>query len=305
MGFFYSFQECPSGFWDLHIFNREELQIMKNLLSTGITILALMVMFSGLSQRKPRIKGNRSVVSVEKTLPSFTHIILSEEFELNLRQGGEPAVRIEADDNLIDILRFEVEGDTLRVDSFYRITGSKKLGLTLVYDEIQSIKVEAGRLGGEETLLADRLSLLLTGGGKAELNIRAALLDLQMEQNTSADLTVEADSLHAAFGGSTDTHIYTSGGAIDLSMTDLASLDLEGVCPELRASLTGNTRLKAAGLQADAATVYLNTSANARIQAVSEVSYEGRGSARLFVYGQPEIRILGMFDRCELHKVPD
>ena len=126
-----------------------------------------------------------------------------------------------------------------------------------------------------------------------------------MEQNTSADLTVEADSLHAAFGGSTDTRIYTSGGAIDLSMTDLASLDLEGVCPELRASLTDNTRLKAAGLQADAATVYLNTSANARIQAVSEVSYEGRGSARLFVYGQPEIRILGMFDRCELHKVPD
>jgi hypothetical protein len=289
----------------LHIFNREELKIMKNLLSTGITMLALMVMFPGFSQRKPRIKGNRSVVSVEKSLPSFTHLVLSEEFELHLQQGAEPAVRIEADDNLIDILRFEVEGDTLRVDSFYRITASKKLGLTLVYNEIQSIKVEAGRLAGEETLLADRLSLLLTGGGKAELNIRAALLDLQMEQNTSADLTVEADSLHATFGGSTDTHIYTSGGAIDLSMTDLASLDLEGVCPELQASLTDNTRLKAAGLQADAATVYLNTSANARIQAVSQVSYEGRGSARLFVYGQPEIRILGMFDRCELHKVPD
>ena len=268
-------------------------------------MLALMVMFSGFSQRKPRIKGNRSVVSVEKSLPSFTHLILSEEFELHLQQGSEPAVRIEADDNLIDILRFEVEGDTLRIDSFYRITASKKLGLTLVYNELESIRVEAGRLAGEEPLVTDRLDLLITRGGKAELNIRAALLDLKMEQNTSADLRVEADSLHAAFQGFTDTHIYISGGSIDLSMTDQASLDLEGVCPKLTASLTDNTRLKAAGLQADAATVFLNTSANARIQAISEVAYEGRGSARLFVYGQPEIRILGMFDRSELHKVPD
>ena len=278
---------------------------MKNLLSTGITMLALMVMFSGFSQRKPRIKGNRSVVSVEKSLPSFTHLILSEEFELHLQQGSEPAVRIEADDNLIDILRFEVEGDTLRIDSFYRITASKKLGLTLVYSELESIRVEAGRLAGEEPLVTDRLDLLITRGGKAELNIRAALLDLKMEQNTSADLRVEADSLHAVFQGFTDTRIYTSGGSIDLSMTDQASLDLEGVSPNLTASLTDNTRLKAAGLRADAVTVFLNTSANARIQALSEVAYEGRGSARLFVYGQPAIRILGMFDRSELHKVPD
>lgn len=305
MGFFYSWGGRPSGFGDLHIFNREERKIMKNLLSTGITMLALMVMFSGFSQRKPRIKGNRSVVSVEKPLPSFTHLILSEEFELHLQQGSEPSVRIEADDNLIDILRFEVAGDTLRVDSFYRITASKKLGLTLVYNEIESIRVEAGRLVAEQTLVSDRLNLLLTGGGKAEMNVRASLMDLKMEQNTSADLRVETDSLHADFNGFTDTHIYTSGGAIDLAMTGQASLDLEGVSPGLTASLTDNSRLKASGLQADVVTVLLNTSANARIQAVSEVAYEGRGSARLFVYGQPQIRILGMFDRAELHKVPD
>lgn len=304
-GFFYWPQGRATGFGDLHIFNLEELKIMKNLLSIGITILALMVMFSGFSQRKPRIKGNRSVVSVEKSLPSFSHLILSEEFELHLQQGAGPAVRIEADDNLVDILRFEVDGDTLRVDSFYRITSSKKLGLILVYNEIESIRVEAGRLISEVPVVGDRLNLSLVGAGKAELNIRAALLDLEMVENTWADLTVETDSLHATFRGFTDTHIYTSGGAIDLSMTDQASLDLEGVSTELTASLTDNSRLKASGLQADVATALLNTSANARIQAITELAYEGRGSARLFVYGQPQIRILGLFDSAELHKVPD
>jgi hypothetical protein len=278
---------------------------MKNLLSTGALLLALMVAFSGFSQRKPRIKGNRNVVSEVKELPSFSHLILSEDFELQLQQSGETAVRIEADDNLIDILRFEVEGDTLRVGSFYRITSSKQLGLTLEYNQIETIRVEAGRLSGDEPLVADRLDLKLLGVARAHLNIRAPLVALHMEQNSSADLRVEADSLQANLQGYTDTHIYASGGGINLSMSGQASLDLEGVSSALTASLTDNTRLKAPGLRADSVTALLNTSANARLFATSNLAYEGRGSARLFVYGQPDIRILGLFDSAELHKVPD
>ena len=278
---------------------------MKNLFFAGAFLLSLMVTFSGYSQRKPRIKGNRSVVSVEKALPSFKHLVLSDDFDLTLLQGEETAMRIEADDNLIDILRFEVASDTLTVDSFYRITGSKKLALTLVYDQLESIRVEAGRITGQQALSGDRLDLELLGVAKASLDIRAEMLNLVMDSNTAADLRVETDSLRANLHGYTDTHIYTSGGAIDLSMTGQASLDLEGVCAKITASLTDNSSLKASGLQADSVTAFLNTSANARLYATSDLAYEGRGSARLFVYGQPSIRILGLFDRAELHKVPE
>jgi hypothetical protein len=88
-------------------------------------------------------------------------------------------------------------------------------------------------------------------------------------------------------------------------MTGQASLDLEGLCSKMTASLTDNSSLKASGLQADSVTAFLNTSANARVYATSDIAYEGRGSSRLFVYGQPEIRILGLFDSAELHKVPE
>ncbi|MDX1332428.1 MAG: DUF2807 domain-containing protein, partial [Robiginitalea sp.] len=84
-----------------------------------------------------------------------------------------------------------------------------------------------------------------------------------------------------------------------------ASLDIEGVCPGMTASLTDNARLKASGLQADTVTALLNTSANATVYAISDLAYEGRGSSRLFVYGQPTIRILGLFDSAELHEVPE
>ena len=278
---------------------------MRNPLSTGVLLLALTVCFSGFSQRKPRIKGNRSVVSVEKELPSFSHLVLADDLDLHLQQGSRNAVRIEADDNLIDILRFEVEGDTLKVGSFYRITSSKALDLTLEYEKLESIQVGTGRVDGPTTLVADRLALRLSGAGRAQLDIRAALLNLRMEENSYADLRLEADSLHADLRGHTDAHMYLSWAGADLSMTGQASLDLEGTSPALTASLTDNTRLQASGLQAEKATTFLNTSAHARIHAVNELGYEGRGNARLFVYGQPEIRILGLFDSAELHKVPE
>ena len=267
--------------------------------------MALTVTFSAYGQRKPRIKGNRKVVSVEQPLPSFRHLVLSDGLTLRLQPGSAEAVRIEADENLIDILRFEVEGDTLKVGSFYRITGSKQLGLTLVFSTLESIRVGQGELAMEETLEADFLKIDLEEDARAGLPIRAGLLDLQLKDNAAVDLRVTADSLHVDLGGRTDSRIYSEGGPVDLSMTGQASLDLEGSSPSLTLSMTDNSRLLAQGMQAEKAMAFLNSGALARLQADTSLSYEGRGNARLFVYGQPQIRILGFYDRAELHKEPE
>ncbi|MEJ2163746.1 MAG: DUF2807 domain-containing protein [Robiginitalea sp.] len=271
----------------------------------GTLFFALLIACPGFGQRKPKIKGNRSVITVDKELSPFTKLILSEDLEVVLKPGGTERVRIEADDNLIDILRFEVEGSTLSISSFYTITSSKKLELILEYRQLENIHVETGRLIGEETLNTDQLRLSIVEDGKAHLNIRASLMELTMEGKASSELRVETDSLHATLEGSSDAFIYSSKGGIDISMTGQASLDLEGVAESLSVSLTDNAKLKASGMEAEEVRAFLNASANARVKAVSNLAFEGRGSARLFVYGQPGIQILGLYDSAELHKVPD
>ncbi len=278
---------------------------MNGIFRLGVLLMALTVTFSAYAQRKPRIRGNRKVVSVEKPLPSFRHLSLSDGLTLRLQPGTAEAVRMEADENLIDILRFEAAGDTLKVGSFYQITGSKQLELTLVFSTLESIRVRQGELTMEETLQADLLKIDLDEDARAALNIRTGLLDLQLRGNASADLRVEADSLHADLGDRTDSRIYATGGGVDLSMTGQASLGLEGSSPSLTLSMTDYARLQAQGMQAQKAMAFMNSSALARLKAETSLSYEGRGNARLFVYGQPEIRILGFYDRAELHKEPE
>lgn len=283
----------------------KSLIFMNGIFRLGILLMAFTVTFSAYAQRKPRIRGNRKVVSVEKPLPSFRHLSLSDGLKLRLQSGNTETVRIEADENLIDILRFEVAGDTLKVGSFYQITGSKQLALTLVFSTLESIRVGQGELAMEETLEADILKIDMGQDARVALNIRAGLLDVQLKGNAAADLRVEADSLHADLGGRTDSRIYTAGASVDLAMTGQASLGLEGSSPSLTLSMTDNARLQAQGMQAEKAMAFMNGSALARLQTETSLSYEGRGNARLFVYGQPEIRILGFYDRAELLKEPE
>ncbi len=271
----------------------------------GILFMAFLAVNFIYGQRKPKIKGNKSVITVEKELPAFKDLVLSENLEITLQPGDSEMIRIEADDNLIDVLRFDVADETLTISSFYTITSSKKLELVLVYRQLEQIRLETGGLYGEETLSADQLQISILEDARAQLNVRTSLLQLEMEGNTSAELRVETDSLQANLGGTSKSYIYASRGGMDFSMTKQASLELEGVSESLLLSLTDNAKFKGSGMEAEKARVFLNAGANARVKAISKLSYEGRGKAKLFAYGQPGFEILGLYDNASLQKVPE
>lgn len=278
---------------------------MKYLIQFWLTLCCLLLTIPAIGQRKPRIKGNRNVILVDKPLSSFSHLVLADDLELWLKPGEEEAVRIEADDNLIDVLRFETDGDTLIVSSFYNITSSKKLGLTLQYHQLESIKVTAGMLRSDEALRSDQMDLHLSGMSKASLEVQAGYTTLRMEDKASADLRLEGDSLTLELYDQSDANIYISNESMALSLSNQSSLNLEGISQTAKAVLKDNTSFKSVGLEVQEMIALLQDSSNGRIRAVTSLAYEGRGNSRLFVYGEPRIEIIGFYDRAELHKEPE
>ena len=91
--------------------------------------LLLLFMVSMTAQRKPKIKGNRVVTEVNGELPSFNAIVLEDNLDIVLKKSFGPGYRIEADDNLVDILKFKVEDSTLVISSFYTVTSKKKFNI--------------------------------------------------------------------------------------------------------------------------------------------------------------------------------
>jgi hypothetical protein len=284
---------------------KRRLNTMKNLMSFAVVLCALLLATPALGQRKPRIRGNRVVVSIDRELPPFSHLVLEDDLEVQLRPGASESVRIEADDNLVDILRFDLDGDTLRIASFYNITAKKQLDLTLSYTRLESIQVTAGNLTGADPVKADQMNVRVGEGGRARLEILGTLVSVDLEENASADLRLRADSVALRATGRADAHLYSQGGGLMLELTGSASLVVDGDSPGLQAVLSGNTRLEAQGLEALEASVTLGESSHGRIRAADHLSYEGSGDSRLFVYGQPRVTVRGFRDRAELRKAPE
>ena len=280
---------------------------MKLLKRTCMPLLAFLLLCAMpvQAQRKPRIKGNRQVTEVTENLPPFRHLRLTDDLEVHLERGDSEGYRLEIDDNLVDVLRFDVADSTLVIASFYQITGGKQLNITVRYRELSSVRAEAGSLVSEEVIDGNSLAVSATEAASLQLRLRAPLITLEMDGNSRADLNAEADSLHVDLGAHTDVSLYTVNQGMAVEQGGHASLALEGVSAAASVYLTEQASLKAEGLVASRLKARLDASAVARVRADSELELDASGGSRTYLYGQPQVRITRFADRAELHKEPE
>jgi hypothetical protein len=78
--------------------------------------------FSAIAQKndwdndnKKRIEGSGNVITKDIPVKSFNDLTAYGVFSLQLSQGEKEAVKIEAEDNLIDLIIVENEGSTLKI----------------------------------------------------------------------------------------------------------------------------------------------------------------------------------------------
>lgn len=271
---------------------------MKNV----VIVLSLLVCFQAFSQRKPKIKGNKSVVEVTESLPAFNAIELNDDLDINLQKANQEGYSLTIDDNLIDVLKFKVEDSTLVISSFYKITSKKKLDITVKYYEISSIKVRDGRIQMTDAIETDELSIETYGSSKLQLNANTNLTNLIMEGNSSGDFSFESDSLNITLKDRVDVSIYSTSQRNNIQMNTNASAKMEGTAYALSVTLFDNANLKARKLDAEGVEVIAEGSPTARVSASKIFELTSKGSSKTYLSGDAKIEILEFLDTSELHK---
>ena len=185
------------------------------------------------AQRKPKIKVNKSIVNVNEDLPFFNAIEVKDDLEISLNETTLPGYSITADDNLIDILRFDVEDSTLIIRSFYNITARKQLDITINYNELQSIVLQQGKLVTKNMINADELKISTFGTSKIELNAQASIVRLNMEGTSSGNLNIQSDSIDLVLKEKINLNIYTTTAQGTIEMHNNSSAVVEGTADTL------------------------------------------------------------------------
>jgi len=267
-----------------------------------LLVVVLFISFSGYTQRKPKIKGNKNVIEVREDLAPFTAIELVDDLDIVIQKASQEGYVLELDDNLLDVLKFKVDNGVLKISSFYNITSKKKLEITIFFQELRSIKMLNGKISMKDVISTDRLKVATFGTSRLELNATADIMDITMEEISSGDFNLASDSLNITLKDRIDVKLYTTGSSNNIYMYKNASAKLEGAADFLMAKMYGNSSLKAADLQSNDVLLITEDSPDIEIRALNTLQLSSKGSTRTKLYGEAKITILDFLDTSRLEK---
>ena len=192
-------------------------------MKTKITVLLLILItttsciFDGFG-----IQGNGEVTTEDRNISSdFTAIKVSQGIQVYLTQGNDIDLSVEADENIMDLLVTEVEGETLKIYFDKNVSRATK-NIYLTAKDINKIKTSSGaRVKGENTLKTNSLTLNSSSGSSISLDLVAD----SVESDTSSGASMKLSGTTNDFDGdaSSGSHINASNLESEISRVDVSS----------------------------------------------------------------------------------
>ena len=146
---------------------------------------------------KDRIEGSGNVITKDIAIKSFDELDASGVFNLQLSQGDKESVRIEADDNLMDLFTVENDGSTLtiKMKKNSNFNSKKQLKVYVTFKNLKSMNL--GMVGGtssDEKLKFADLKLKNQSVGSVSLNMTLQTLNMENQSVGSVKLEGSADN---------------------------------------------------------------------------------------------------------------
>jgi hypothetical protein len=192
---------------------------------TAFLILALVALSSTscvIDGWDNHITGNGEVVEDTRDISGFTGIHLSSGIDVLLSEGNEFKVVVEADENLVDVIKTELRGSTLVVGTdnvSIRKAKSKKVHITI--PKLEMLKISsAGDLDGQTPFHCENLRIDISSAGDLVLEVDASSIDLDISSSGDARLSGKSGEFNVSLSSAGDLHAFDLvAGKVDVSVS--------------------------------------------------------------------------------------
>jgi hypothetical protein len=255
------------------------------------------------AQKKPKIKGNRIVAPYNASLDAFHTIVLNEDLKINVVAADSSSVAILADDNLPPVFKFLVKDSVLIISTYYTITASKQLDITLFTPTLDSISMVSGKIGITLDPRFKSVKAYASGGTNLSVAGNIAYLSLSLDEKAFAVVNGVFDVFSLKMKDRAVATIYADVSEnAQLQLSDKAGVKWGGTVAHLSAALLGSTHLDALELEATEAVVNASGSAKTELYVISHLTYFAKEESQLDLYGLPKIDLLEFSGTAQLKK---
>lgn len=256
------------------------------------------------AQKKEKIKGSKIVTVSIKEIPSFENIEINDNFEVFLVKSDKPSLEIEADDNLHEIINYEVAGGTLRVSSLREAIGVKKFALRINYTS--ELKLITAKNESSVHALADleleNITIKNYDNSRAFLNVKANYFALVLNDKAEAEINVKADNTSLELSKNAELKALVTSPELKLDMYQKSQAEIEGNVNNAKMRLDNYAVLTAKKLVI--ATLELSTESYAKsfINVTNTLNLAASGKTETELLGESKIQITKFLNNATLYK---
>lgn len=217
-------------------------------ISLALALGFLYTTVSGCTFATPGIKGDGNVVKQERSVSPFSGIEVGGAFHVFLTQGSSEALVVEADENLLDIIKTEVKGNTLSIKTTKDISDSKALNIYVTFKDLKELDVSG--------------ACHLTGENKFKVG------DLDMDCSGASDVTLKlaGENMNIDCSGASQIELYGSAGSLYLDVSGASHLDAADLeVKNCEADISGASHAK----------IYVTGELSADVSGAGSLKYKG------------------------------
>lgn len=281
--------------------SKSNLELMKK--STALLLLLLVTTLT-FAQKREKIKGSKVVTTSIKEVGSFDAIEVDDNLEVYLEQGEKNEIKIEADDNLHDIVGMDLRERTLRLYTNKESSIFKKLSVRVTYTKSLNkviAKNEAVVYAIQELQLDD-ITMNCVDFSKLFLNVNAKKFTLIADDKSKTELNLKSDDGSLQLSKNASVKTLVSAIKFKCDLYQKATAAIEGIAEKATIRLDNNSVFTGTKFTLKEANVTAENYAVGTIFAETTLSLAIGDKAELSLFGNPKIELTRFSEEAKLFK---
>ncbi len=286
---------------DFFIFAKIKSRIMKK--NTALFLLLLVTTLT-FAQKREKVKGSKIVTTSIKETGSFDAIEVDDNLEVYLEKGEKNEIKIEADDNLHDIVATDLRDKTLRLYTSKESTIFKKLAVKITYTSTLNkvITKNDSKVYAIQELQLDDISFNSFDYSKLYLNVNSKKFSLYADDKSKTELNLKAEDGTLQLSKNSSIKTLVSAIKFKCDLYQRATAAIEGIAEKATIRLDNNSVFTGTKFTLKDANVTAENSAVGTILAETTVSIAVGDKAELSLFGNPTIQLTRFSEEAKLFK---
>ncbi len=272
------------------------------------TLLITILLFAfsiSFAQKKEKIKGTNIITLSAKKVESFETVEIADNLEVFLIKSDTNSVEIEADDNLHDIIVFEIIGNSLKLNTTKNVIKAKKFSVRINYTDILKLVIAKDEvvLKALDDITLNNITIKNYDRSKSFLNVKSDLFTLVLNDKSQAEVNSKADNTSIETSDAAQLKALIDTKEIKLNMYQKSKAEIEGDAKKATVRLDNNSSLKAKKMTINTLDLTTELYSSCEINVKDQLKISATGKSEIKFLGDAKVTLDTFKNNAELKKI--